>query len=40
MPADILRYVDGALLVYLWSDLVIPRDTRHMWQPLIVQATT
>jgi len=40
MPDDILSYVDGALLVDLWSDLVLPRDTCHVWQPLIDQATT
>ena len=35
-PADLLRYVDGALLVDLWSDLVLPRDVRSAWQPVIV----
>ena len=33
--ADLLRYVDGALLVDLWNDLVLPRDLRSEWQPLI-----
>jgi hypothetical protein len=27
-PADILAYVDGALLVDLWEDLVLPRAVR------------
>jgi transcriptional regulator with XRE-family HTH domain len=35
MPADILRFVDGALLVDLWADLVIPRDVRAAWQPIV-----
>lgn len=33
--ADILSYIDGALLVDLWPDLVLPRDLRSAWQPLI-----
>ena len=38
MPADILKYIDGALLVDLWSELVIPRDIRVAWQPVIYAA--
>jgi transcriptional regulator with XRE-family HTH domain len=34
-PTDLLRYVDGALLIDLWPDLVLPRDVRAAWQPLI-----
>lgn len=34
-PADILAYVDGALLVDLWDDLVLPRAVRAAWAPLI-----
>jgi hypothetical protein len=34
-PADILAYVDGALLVDLWADLVLPRAVRSAWAPLI-----
>lgn len=34
-PADIASIVDGALLVDLWDDLVLPRRLRHAWQPLI-----
>jgi transcriptional regulator with XRE-family HTH domain len=32
---DIIYYVDGALLVDLWPDLVLPRQVRGEWQPLI-----
>lgn len=35
---DLLRYVDGALLVDLWDELVLPRDVRAAWQPLIERA--
>jgi transcriptional regulator with XRE-family HTH domain len=34
-PADILTYVDGALLVDLWEDLVLPRVVRSAWAPLV-----
>lgn len=37
-PADILRYVDGALLVDLWEELVLPRFVRAAWDPLIRDA--
>jgi len=30
-PADILAYVDGALLVDRWDDLVLPRAVRSAW---------
>jgi hypothetical protein len=33
-PADILAYVDGALLADLWDDLVLPRAVRSAWAPL------
>ena len=33
--ADIDAYVDGALLVDLWDELVVPVDIRRAWQPLI-----
>ena len=32
---DIERYVDGALLVDQWVDLVLPADLRAAWAPLI-----
>jgi hypothetical protein len=34
-PADIMAYVDGALLVDLWEDLVLPRAVRSAWAPLV-----
>jgi transcriptional regulator with XRE-family HTH domain len=34
-PSDILAYVDGALLVDLWDDLVLPRAVRSAWAPLV-----
>lgn len=33
--SDLLAYVDGALLVDLWNDLVLPRDVRAGWAPVI-----
>jgi hypothetical protein len=30
--------VDGVLLVELWDDLVLPRDVRSAWRPLIERA--
>jgi DNA-binding XRE family transcriptional regulator len=35
MPADLRRYIDGALLVDTWPDLVLPLELRAAWQPLI-----
>ncbi|HEX6358490.1 helix-turn-helix transcriptional regulator [Actinophytocola sp.] len=32
---DVLTYIDGVLLVDLWDDLVLPRDVRAAWEPLI-----
>ena len=32
---DVLRYIDGTLLVDLWGELVLPRAVRAAWQPLI-----
>jgi hypothetical protein len=34
---DVLRYIDGALLVDLWDQLVLPRALRGAWSPLIGQ---
>ena len=31
-PADILAYVDGALLLDLWGELVLPRAVRSAWR--------
>jgi hypothetical protein len=35
MPSDIKGCLDGALLVDLWTDLVLPREIRDAWQPVI-----
>jgi hypothetical protein len=35
--ADVLAYIDGALLVDLWDELVLPRAVRAAWSPLIDQ---
>jgi len=35
--ADVLRYVDGVLLVDLWDEIVLPRAVRAAWSPLIAQ---
>ncbi|HEY7594792.1 MAG TPA: helix-turn-helix transcriptional regulator [Actinophytocola sp.] len=32
---DVLTYVDGALLVDLWDELVLPRDLRAAWESSI-----
>jgi transcriptional regulator with XRE-family HTH domain len=32
---DIADYVDGALLIDLWPDLILPAAIRREWQPLI-----
>lgn len=34
-PADILTYIDGALLVDLWPDIVLPHDIRNAWTPVV-----
>ena len=35
---DISTYVDGALLVDLWDELVLPRTLRAAWEPVITAA--
>lgn len=35
---DVERYIDGALLVEAWDDLVLPRDVRAAWQSVIDEA--
>jgi transcriptional regulator with XRE-family HTH domain len=35
---DVLAYVDGALLVDLWPELVLPRGLRAAWSPVINRA--
>jgi transcriptional regulator with XRE-family HTH domain len=37
-PEDIVRFVDGALLVDAWPDMHLPAAIRHDWQPLIDRA--
>ena len=37
-PADILAYVDGALLADLWDELVLPRAVRFAWAPLVASS--
>lgn len=32
---DVITYIDGALLVDLWNDMVLPRAVRGAWAPLI-----
>lgn len=32
---DFLTYIDGALLGDLWSDIVLPREARAAWQPVV-----
>lgn len=34
-PEDVLAYVDGALLVDLWHELVLPRSVRTAWDSVI-----
>lgn len=38
-PQDVLAYIDAALLVDLWSELVIPRAVRAAWQPVVTGKT-
>lgn len=32
---DVLAYVDGALLVDLWDELVLPAEVRSAWAPVV-----
>jgi transcriptional regulator with XRE-family HTH domain len=34
-PEDVLVYVDGALLIDLWDDLVLPASARAAWNPVV-----
>ena len=34
-PVDILTYIDGALLIDLWDELVLPRDVRTAWHAVV-----
>lgn len=35
LPADVERWVDGALLVDLWPDIVVPRPVREAWSAVV-----
>lgn len=37
-PEDVLAYVDGALLIDLWPELVLPRDVRAAWAGVVESA--
>lgn len=37
-PEDVLAYIDGALLIDLWDDLVLPRDVRAAWSDVVNSA--
>lgn len=37
---DVLTYIDGVLLVDLWDELVLPRDLRAAWVPVVERAGT
>lgn len=39
-PDDILTYIDGALLIDLWAELVLPPEVRRAWGPIVEQAHT
>ena len=34
-PVDILAYVDGALLIDLWDEMVLPPAVRSAWAPIV-----
>jgi hypothetical protein len=38
--ADLLRFIDGALLVDAWPGLVLPRELRTAWKPVIETVVT
>ena len=35
LPADILAYIDGALLIDLWSEVVVPAEIRAAWDQVV-----
>ncbi|BCJ33743.1 hypothetical protein Athai_12460 [Actinocatenispora thailandica] len=39
-PEDVLTYIDGALLVDLWDELVLPVAIREAWNPLVAGEVT
>lgn len=34
-PEDVVRYIDGVLLVDVWPELVVPRDARAAWESAV-----
>ena len=38
-PDELAAYIDGALLVDLWPELILPREIRAAWTPVIAAAT-
>ena len=36
----IMRWVDGALLVDVWTELVLPAKIRAAWEPAVAAAST
>jgi transcriptional regulator with XRE-family HTH domain len=36
-PVDISTFVDGTLLIDLWSEMFLPDEIRTAWQPLVDQ---
>lgn len=38
-PDDVLTYVDGALLVDVWDDLVLPAKVRAAWARVVIGQT-
>lgn len=39
-PADILTYIDGALLIDLWEELVLPHEVRTAWHAVVTDENT
>lgn len=37
-PAEMIDWIDGALLVDLWAELKVPQAIRAAWQPVVVLA--
>ncbi len=39
-PEDIRTYIDGALLIDLWPELILPRAIRDAWEPVVNGSVT
>ncbi len=35
-PEDILTFIDGALLIDLWDELVLPQPIRDAWHEVVI----